>query len=138
MWLAAVAIAPSYATAQSMSTAFDGRWAVSLTCEDVQDKRALVKGYTFNFFADIRDGKLMAQYGQSGLPSSLTMAGVVQRDGNVEITVNGRTGNPEYTVGRVQPSTPYSYRMRGKLTDTSGKATRIELRPCEATFFRQQ
>jgi len=121
-----------------MSTAFDGRWAVSLTCEDVQDKRALVKGYTFNFFADIRDGKLMAQYGQSGLPSSLTMAGVVQRDGNVEITVNGRTGNPEYTVGRVQPSTPYSYRMRGKLTDTSGKATRIELRPCEATFFRQQ
>ena len=124
--------------AQPGSTAFDGRWAVSLVCEDVQDKGTLVKGYTFNFLADISAGKLVGQHGQSELPGSLTMVGTVRQDGSVEIAVHGRTGNPEYTVGRVQPSTPYSYRMSGKLTERSGKAMRIELRPCEATLFKQQ
>jgi len=34
LWLAAVAIAPSCAPAQTAATTFDGHWAVSLTCED--------------------------------------------------------------------------------------------------------
>ena len=66
------------------------------------------------------------------------MSGVVQQNGNLELTVRGRTGNPEHTVGRVKPSTPYSYHMRGKFIDASGKASRIELRPCAATFVKQQ
>jgi hypothetical protein len=65
------------------------------------------------------------------------MIGVIKKGGVVEINAHGRTGKPKYTVGTVQPGTTYSYRMRGKFTQSSGKATRIELRPCEAAFFKQ-
>ncbi|WP_186406465.1 hypothetical protein [Candidatus Accumulibacter aalborgensis] len=61
---------------------------------------------------------------------------VIRADGIAEINANGLTGNPDTTLGRVSPSTPYSYRMRGTFTQVSGKAPRIELRPCEATFFK--
>jgi hypothetical protein len=118
------------------STAFDGRWAVSLVCEDFRDAERLAKGYTAKLFSEVNNGRLSGQHGQPGQPSSFTMHGVIQADGIAEISVNGFTGNPELTVGRVRPSTPYSYRMRGAFTPVSGKATRIELRPCEATFSR--
>jgi hypothetical protein len=119
------------------ATAFDGRWAVSLVCEDVTVNGTLVEGYVYTFLADVKEGKLSGQKGQIGYPASLTMVGTIQPDGTAEINAQGMTNNPKTAVGRPQPGTPYSYRMRGTFTKTSGKATRIELRPCEATFFKQ-
>jgi hypothetical protein len=129
---------PQYAAPSptAASTVFDGHWAVSLVCEDVRYNGKLARGYTINFFGDVKDGRLKSQAGEVGLPGSLTMVGIIHADGAAEINVNGLTGNPDMTVGNVQRSTPYSYRMRGTFTAESGKATRIELRPCEATFFR--
>jgi len=127
---------PTTTPSSTSSAAFDGHWAVSLVCEDVRDKGKFVKGYVFNFFSDIKDGRLTGQYGQIGLPSSLTMVGVIQADGTAMINANGLTGNPDATVGNLQPNTRYSYRMRGTFDSVSGKATRIELRPCEATFLK--
>ena len=118
------------------SNAFDGHWAVTLICEDVTDGGKLAKGYTYNFFSDVKDGQLSGQKGQIGTPASLTLLGVIKADGSAEINANGLTSNPDYTVGRSRPGSPYSYRLRGSFTPTSGKATRIELRPCEATFFK--
>ena len=119
------------------TTAFDGRWAVTLVCDDLQYKEKLVKGYTHNFFIDVKAGQLQGQYKQAGTPGSLSMVGNIQADGTAEIDANGQTSNPDMAVGRTtQPGTPYSYRMRGTFTPSSGKATRIELRPCEATFFK--
>ena len=66
----------------------------------------------------------------------MTWVGVIKADGSAEINANGLTANPDYAVGHARPSSPYSYRMRGTFTPTSGKATRIELRPCEAKFFK--
>ena len=134
-----VLLASSGARAQPAAagaSAFDGRWAVTLVCQDVNDDRGFARGYTFEFAVDVKDGRLSGRHGQAGLPSSLTLAGTVQPDGTVDIDARGRTGDPQYTVGRVTKSTPYSYRMRGLLTPTGGKATRLELRPCEATFSR--
>lgn len=118
------------------TTAFDGHWAVSLICEDFRDKQKLAKGYTYNFFIDVKNGQLTGQHGQIGMPASLTMLGDILSDGSVEIIANGLTGNPDMAVGHSKPGTPYSYRMRGAFTQSSGKATRVELRPCEATFFK--
>jgi hypothetical protein len=131
---AAAQVAPVAAAATV--SAYDGRWAISLVCEDVTIKESLVKGYTFNFFVDIKAGQLTGQKGAIGTPASLTMLGTVQGDGSLEINASGLTGRPDTSVGHVQPGLPYSYRMRGALTATGGKATRIDLRPCEATFFR--
>jgi hypothetical protein len=116
--------------------AYDGRWAIMLVCDDVRDKGSLVKGYTNRFFVDVQEGRLRGQRGQVGRADSYTLDGFIQADGATEITVKGFTGNPEYSVGHVQPSAPFTYHMRGAFTKTSGKATRIELRPCEATFFK--
>jgi hypothetical protein len=128
--------APSATPVSTSSTAFDGRWAVTLVCEDVRDKGSLIKGYTNRFVVDVQQGRLTGQRGQVGRPDSLTLDGFIQADGTAELKANGLTGNPEYSVGHVQASAPFAYRLRGTFTNRSGKATRIELRPCEATFFK--
>lgn len=129
---------PSAPPSPTPSTTYDGRWAILLVCDDVREKGALVKGYTNRFFVDVRDGRLTGQRGQVGLPDSLTLDGFIQTDGTAEINANGLTGSPEYSVGRVRSSVPFSYHLRGAFTKRSGRATRIELRPCEATFFKKE
>ena len=130
--------AQAQASAALPSSAFDGRWVTTLVCEDLRDRETFVKGYIFNFFVDVKEGRLTGQYGEVGQSSSLTMTGTIQPDGTVEIDACGRTGDPQYTVGRVMKSTPYAYQMRGTFTSTAGRAARIELRPCQATFVKQQ
>ncbi|HIJ81830.1 MAG TPA: hypothetical protein HPP76_08990 [Desulfuromonadales bacterium] len=122
---------------EEVETSFDGRWAVSLICDDVKSTGGLVKGYTLHFYANVKEGRLLGQHGVPGQPSSLTMIGFIRQGGGAEIHARGLTGNQEYNVGRVLPNRPYSYRMRGTFSPTSGKATRVELRPCEAAFFKQ-
>lgn len=121
---------------EAVVTEFDGRWAVTLICKDVQSKGQPIKGYTYNFYVDVKDGKLSGRYGQSGKPASLSMIGAIQQDGVVTINATGMTGlNKNATIAPI--NSPYSYRMVGKFSHTSGKAKRIEARPCEATFFKQ-
>jgi len=127
---------PATVSSAGSSTAFDGRWAVTLICEDVDEGGKTAKGYTYKFFSDVREGRLTAQRGQPGTPGSLTWIGVIKVDGSAEINAHGLTASPDYNVGHVRPGSAYFYRMRGTFTPMSGKATRIEARPCEATFFR--
>ncbi len=128
--------APTAVSSSGSSTAFDGRWAVALICEDAADSGKVAKGYTLNFFIDVKEGRLTGQYGQIGQPGYLGLVGVIKADGSAEINANGLIGNPKSAVGQFSSGSPYSYRMRGTFTPTSGKATRIELRPCEATFTK--
>lgn len=115
---------------------FDGSWTVSIACEDVQDKGKLVKGYAFSFMSEVKNGQLKGQLGQVGQPSSLTMVGAIQSDGKADLIANGLTGNPDTTMGQLSRGSPYSYRMSGTFSQTSGKAVRLNLRPCEATFIK--
>jgi hypothetical protein len=125
------------AVAATPPSVFDGHWAVSVVCEDVQKYGRVAKGYTYNFFADIRDGALKAEAGQAGQPGSLTMVGTVQSDGTAELHATGLTASPEMAFG-MRSGMPYSYSMRGTFTQALGKMKRIELRPCEATFIRTE
>jgi hypothetical protein len=128
---------PASTTAQiDSTTAFDGRWVVTLVCEDATIKGNLIRGYTFNFIVDVKDGRLYGEKGQVGQPGSLQMLGTIQPDGTVNINAAGRTANPEMSAGNVSPGTSYSYRMHGVFAQSSGKASRIDLRPCEATFLK--
>jgi len=128
--------APPAVSSAGSSTAFDGRWAVTLVCEDAADSGKVAKGYTLNFFSDVKEGRLTGQDGKIGQPGYLSLVGIIKADGSAEIKVNGLIGNPKLAVGKAISGTPYSYHMRGIFTPTSGKATRIELRPCEATFTK--
>jgi len=128
--------APPAVSSAGSSTAFDGRWAVTLVCEDAADSGKVTKGYTLNFFSDVKEGRLTGQDGKIGQPGYLSLVGIIKADGSAEIKANGLIGNPKYAVGKAISGTAYSYHMRGTFTPTSGKATRIELRPCEATFTK--
>jgi hypothetical protein len=133
---APAATAPLATSSGRSSKDFDGRWAITFICEDVPDGNKIAKGYTLNFFTDVQDGKLTGQDGKIGQPGYLSLVGVIMADGSAEIDANGLIGNPQSALGRVNPGSPYSYHLRGTFTPTSGKATRIGVRPCEATFTR--
>jgi hypothetical protein len=128
---------PLPSASSASTTAYDGQWTVSLVCDDTMVKETLIKGYFFNFFVDVKDGQLSGQKGPVGQSGTLTMVGTIQADGRVDINAAGLTGNPEMTVGHLRPGAPYAYRMRGTFSQSSGKAKRIDLRPCEATFFKK-
>lgn len=115
---------------------FDGRWSALLVCPDTKDKSGLVKGYEYSFTVTIRDGALQGQYGEPGHPASVTYTGQVSNDGVLEVHATGNTGRSDYTVGKVAQGTTYTYTLQGKLEQSSGQATRKELRPCTATFSR--
>lgn len=117
---------------------FDGRWAVNIVCDDTRDKENRVaRGYTVNLIADVVAGRLTGSVGTPGKPGSLQLEGTIQPDGGAYFSANGYTGNPDVTVGRLQPGNPYSYHMNGRFGGSSGLATRVELRPCEARFTRR-
>ena len=116
---------------------FNGRWSTKLVCDDTKDKKGLVKGYKWEFDVIVKQGKLSGQYGEIGAPSSATFVGQVQRDGKVDIEARGNTGKTDYTVGRVARGTPFSYQMNGEFSESTGYATRTQLRPCKATFTKQ-
>ncbi|CAN5493361.1 caspase family protein [soil metagenome] len=129
-------VVPSVAPSSGPSSSFDGQWSVALVCEDAQDRNKLVKGYKMNFPLEVRQGQMRGQAGAAGKAASLVMTGSIQADGTADIAVNGLSGNPDNVFGHINPGTPYSYHMRGSFTSASGKASRIELRPCVANFSR--
>lgn len=117
-------------------TGYDGKWYVTLRCSSIEDKRGPVNGYELNFPATVTSGRLSAQYGAPGTPNSLTYDGEVSADGVLQIKASGHTGPSANTLGRVAQGTPFTYTLRGKLTDKGGEATRVEGRPCVASFSR--
>ena len=115
---------------------FDGRWSAVLTCADTTDRNGLVKGYQYTFGVSIQDGVVKGEYGAPGSPASLSIVGQVAADGTLEIAANGQTGRSEYSIGKLAQGTHYSYTMRGRLSGSSGQATRREVRPCTAVLTR--
>ena len=87
--------APPAVSSAGSSTAFDGRWAVTLVCEDAADSGKVAKGYTLNFFSDVKEGRLTGQDGKIGQPGYLSLVGIIKADGSAEIKVNGLIGNPK-------------------------------------------
>ena len=122
--------------AHAAATAFDGRWAVLLSCPDTRDKNGLVKGYEYHFTATVQDGALEGKYGAPGHPSSVVYTGQVSAEGVLDIQATGNTGRSDYSVGKVAQGTQYTYTMRGKLEASRGQATRSDLRPCTASFSK--
>ena len=137
--LLAIVVTPCAAqqAPEAPSSAFDGRWSVFLKCEDVQHRTGPVRGYVYTIAVEIVGGRLEGRFDESTPPAFVHVAGRVQADGTVLIEVDGLSGSPDATVGKVPRGTPYRYTMRGKLDADRGKAERVELRPCTAELRRQ-
>lgn len=117
----------------SGNTRFDGTWLATITCDGYKD----AKGYAMSFPVSIRNGVVDGQYGKVSEAASLRYTGTVAPDGTLEIRGQGRTGSPDYALTHPNNGTPYGYRLKGRLEDDKGSATRVDTRPCQASFVRQ-
>ncbi len=115
-------------------TSFDGTWSVIITCAASQDGAA---GYTLRFAASVKGGFLHGETGVRGQAGSLSLEGQIQPDSTALLSARGMTGNPDYTIGRLAPATPYSYRLQSRFDGVHGTGTRLETRRCDAVFSKQ-
>jgi hypothetical protein len=115
---------------------FDGAWAGVISCPaHVEDTGA--RGYSYAFAARVKDGVFHAQHRNENAPGSLKIDGPIQPDGTADLIATGRTGNPDYAVKHLAPSTPYSYRIKAHFDGTRGTGTRLDSRRCDFTFTRE-
>lgn len=112
---------------------FDGVWNVHVVCSQAADGAA---GYELRFQAQVRDGALVGYYRSQTTEAEMRLTGQIQPNGEALLVADGRTGRIEYSVGRVQPGTPYHYTANARFGPSSGAGTRNELRPCNLAFSR--
>lgn len=115
---------------------FDGAWNVSLECPDHKEG-TVARGYAFRFSAEVKDGVLRGQFRTLGAQGSLTLEGVIQADGNAELSAKGFTAEPEYAGKNVRPGTPYGYRLKARFDDSRGTGSRVEGRTCNYSFAKK-
>ena len=108
-WLATLGLVLVPATAMS-SGPFDGSWSVVVACAQAPDG---AKAYRWNFTAQVRDGSFLGQYNQPGNIPSGTLSGQIQPTGNAHLTMDGLTGDPDYSLSRVHAGTPRGALCRG-------------------------
>ena len=113
---------------------FDGVWNVTVSCPAAADGAL---GYKLEFVAQVKDGYLRGIHGTEGTPNSLRIEGQIQSDGSATLDAKGHTGDPKFTVKRMQKGTPYSYHVTARFDGSRGNGSRIEMRPCDLRFVEQ-
>ena len=131
-WLAVAGAAAPGAGAIAAQP-FDGTWDVVIYCARAPDGAG---GYRWHFQAQVREGALLGQYHQPGANASGTLSGQIEPDGHALLSMVGRTGRTEYTVGHVQPGTPFHYTATARFDARSGSGQRNELRACSLSFSK--
>lgn len=113
---------------------FDGVWDTILSCTN--SNGAL--GYSFEFPSTVKDGVLHGEKGTKGEPGWLQIDGKILHDGAANLYANGLVGAAPFAVGQRPAGTEYGYHLDTKFSDTSGKGTRVEGRPCSVTFTKNK
>jgi len=116
-----------------MAGSFDGNWNVLIACAGTNEG---IKSYNWQFPATIKNGVVHGQYKTPGVAPSGTLTGQVRDDGTGSLRVQGITGDPDYSVKRVNGGLPFHYTARAHFSGQSGTAERVELRSCNLSFSR--
>jgi hypothetical protein len=131
---ASAAAAGLLVTAAMGAGAFDGDWAVSLTCPPTPDG---AYSYNYQFPAQVRDSVLHGEHGKEHEAGWLVLDGTIGPDGNAKLRANGLSGAPIFAVGHVDRLTPYSYEVEAHFDATSGTGSRLTARRCDFVFSKQ-
>lgn len=128
-------LVPTGAFAQaSLSSSFDGNWAVTMVCPPTADG---VRGYTWNYRAQVVNGRFRGVYGTEGRPPWLRLEGPITPDGSAMLIAQGQSGDPDYAVGHVRAGYPLHYRVEARFSGSRGAGRRLDNRPCDLSFVRQ-
>ena len=122
------------ARADDAKRQFDGAWDTILSCTN--SNGAL--GYSFEFVSTVKDGVLHGEKGDKGKPGWLQLDGEILQDGAANLYVQGLVGAAPFAVGQRPAGTAYGYHLDSKFSGASGRGTRVEGRPCSATFRKRQ
>ena len=125
-----LALVPSTAVATGP---FDGSWTVVVACAQAPDG---AKAYRWQFTAQVRDGSLLGQYNKPGNIPSGTLRGQVGPAGVAHLTMEGLTGDPDYSLSRVHAGSPIHYTATAQFTTRSGTGTRDQSRRCDLSFSK--
>ena len=120
----------------ALQSQFDGRWTLTLKCSKAPDG---ARGYTHIFGVNVKDGMLDGDYVVPGQNNGhFHLRGPIRRDGSAYLHMSGETGQSEYTLKRLSPGSPMNFDLDVKFTASQGKGSRVQQRPCDATFSRRR
>ena len=112
---------------------YDGAWSVTLDCPR-SDDGALPFSYAFN--AEVKDGVLHGEHGQTGEPGWLALDGRIQPDGAADLDARGITGVAAYDVEGATRGVPYRHPVTAHFAATHGAGTWTTTRVCTFSFER--
>jgi len=118
------------------SSAFDGRWDVTLTCPPHNEDED-AKGYVHRFPVDVKGGLLRGTHGSEGEPGWHLLTGKIAPDGRAALRLDGIVNNPNYAVGHAFRGKPYNYNVRATFEGAGGNGQRVGKRHCEFRFERK-
>lgn len=105
---------------------FDGPWTVTLETPDYTDPTGmLVKGYSWVFAAQLKEGVFHGEHGTKGAPAWLAIDGKIGPDGTANLQAKGISNLPEHAIMHVKTGTPYAYQIKAHFTDNCGTGKRF-------------
>ena len=131
--LAAVTSPQPLATA--VSRPLDGIWLTRLKCSGTADG---ARNFARNIMGTITGSTLHADGGIAGQPNRIAIDGTIGSDGRALLVVTGLTDDPQFTLGRAPPGTPYRYNVLAAFESLRGSGHRVTGgRECQLEFERQ-
>jgi len=123
--------------AQAETSAFDGTWNLTLTCEPTFK----ATGYTLKIVARVKDGMFLGQYGEENTPGYLKVTGQIEPDGSSMLQATG-------LIGKTGPNSPatgkaYNYVIKAQFKDSRGTGSRMSTvsasgqRNCDFVFLKK-
>jgi hypothetical protein len=113
---------------------FDGTWNVTVGCAKAPDGAL---PYTWLFLAEVQRGSMLGYYHKPGTVPSGTLSGQIGAGGDAVLTMQGLTGNTNYTVGYLNPGTPFRYTITSHFDSAHGTGKRNEMRNCVLDFVKR-
>jgi hypothetical protein len=121
--------------ADGPASRFDGKWDVTLTCPRTDDGRTL--GYSYEFFARVKDGLLQGERGIAGKPGWLSLTGPIRPDGSAALIAEGMTNLPAYALNALDQGTHFKHAVSAQFEATRGSGSWITIRTCTFDFKKQ-
>jgi hypothetical protein len=116
---------------------FDRAWTVTLETPDYTDPTGmLVKGYSWVFPAQVKEGVFHGEHGTKGAPAWLAIDGKIGPDGTANLQAKGISNLPEHAIMHVKTGTPYAYQIKAHFTDNRGTGKRFGGRVGNFTFVK--
>jgi hypothetical protein len=85
----------------------------------------------------VRRGAVLGHYQKPETIPSGTLSGQIGADGDALLIMEGLTGNIGYTLGKVNPGTPYRYTIKAHFDADHGTGKRNEGRACTLDFVKR-